>query len=121
MRRLGRKRSLTRLFLARLPFSLPFSQTEEARETREGMDGKGVPRVFSSRVSGSRYFLAKRKRRGRRAKAWKEKSLTRLFLARLLFPFPFSQAEEAQETRKDVEEKESHASLPRTSPVSISF
>lgn len=94
-----------------------FSQVEEARETREGTEGKGVPGVSSSRVSISvtflssgrgagdarrhgrkrassrvfccHYFLPKRKRRGRRAKAWKE--------------------------------KESHASLPGASFVSISF
>ena len=88
-RRHGRKRSPTRLFLARLLFPFRFSQAEEAQETREGLEGKGVLRVSSSRVSRFHYPFAKRKRHGRRAKAWKE--------------------------------KESHASLPRTSPVSISF
>ena len=66
-----------------------FSQVEEAGETRECLEGKGVLRVSSSRVSRSRYLLAKRKRCKRRAKARKE--------------------------------KESHASLPRVSPVSITF
>ena len=88
-RRHGRRRSLTRLFLARLPFPLPFSQAEEARETREGIEGKGVPRVSSSRVFCFHYLLAKRKRHRRHAKAWKE--------------------------------KESYASLPRASPVLVTF
>ena len=70
-------------------FSFPFSQAEEAWETCEGLEGKGVLRVSSSRVSRSRYLLAKRKRRGRRAKAWTE--------------------------------KESYASLPRASPVLVTF
>ena len=46
-----------------------FSQVEETWETREGMEGEGVLRVSSLRVSRSHYRLAKRKRRGRRAKA----------------------------------------------------
>ena len=54
-----------------------------------GGEGKGVLRVSSSRVSRSRYLLAKRKRCKRRAKARKE--------------------------------KESHASVPCVSPVSITF
>ena len=83
-RRHGRRRSLTRL-----PFPLPFSQAEEARETREGIEGKGVPRVSSSRVFCFHYLLAKRKRHRRHAKAWKE--------------------------------KESYASLPRASPVLVTF
>ena len=70
-------------------FPFRFSQAEEALETREGLEGKGVLRVSSSRVSRFHYPFAKRKRHRRRAKAWKE--------------------------------KESHASLPRASSVSISF
>ena len=58
-RRQGRKRSPTRLFLAFLLFPLPFSLAEGARETREGMEGKGVPRVSSSRVFCFHYLLAK--------------------------------------------------------------
>ena len=69
----GRKRRSRRLFLARLLFPLPFSQAEEARETRKDMEGKGVPRVSSSRVFCFHFLLAKRKRHRRRAKALKEK------------------------------------------------
>ena len=41
-RRHGRKRSPTRLFLARLLFPFPFSQAEKAQETCEGVEGKEI-------------------------------------------------------------------------------
>ena len=76
------------------------------------MEGKGVLRVSSSRVSRSRYLLAKRKRSRRRAKAWKEKKSHAS-----LFPLPFCLAEEARETREGMEGK----GLPRASSVPLPF
>lgn len=94
-----------------------FSQVEEARETCEGLEGNGVLRVSSSRVSRCRYLLAKRKRRRRRAKAWKEKKSHASLSRASLFPLPFCLAEEARETREGMEGK----GLPRASSVSITF
>ena len=97
--------------------SFHFSQVEEARETCEGLEGNGVLRVSSSRVSRSRYLLAKRKRSRRRAKAWKEKKSHASLSRASLFPLPFCLAEEARETREGMEGK----GLPRASSVSITF
>ena len=94
-----------------------FSQVEEAGETRECLEGKGVLRVSSSRVSRSRYLLAKRKRYRTREKAWKEKESYASLSRASLFPLPFCLAEEARETREGMEGK----GLPRASSVSITF
>ena len=79
MWRLGRKWSLTRLFLARLPFSLPFSQAEEEQETCEGMEGKEVPRVSFSRVSVSVTFLSSGRGAGDARRHGRKRTSSRVF------------------------------------------
>lgn len=79
MWRLGRKWSLTRLLLARLPFSLPFSQAEEAQETCEGMEGKEVPRVSFSRVSVSVTFLSSGRGAGDARRHGRKRTSSRVF------------------------------------------
>ena len=63
------------------------------------------------------FLLAKRKKRVRRAKAWKKRESYASLSRASLFPSPFCVAKEVRDTREGMEGK----GLPRASSVSISF
>ena len=94
-----------------------FSQGEEAQETREGMEEKGVRRVSSSRVSVSVTFLSSGRGVGDARRRGRKRTSSRVFC----FHYLSAKRKRCKSRAKARKEKESHASLPRVSPVSITF
>ena len=98
-------------------FPFPFSQAEKACETCEGLEGKGVLRVSFSRVSVSVTFLCSERGAGHARRHGRKRTSSRVFC----FHFLLAKRKRHRRRAKAWKEEESHASLPRTSPVSISF
>ena len=94
-----------------------FSQGEEARETREGMEEKGVRPVSSSRVSVSVTFFSSGRGAGDARRHGRKRTSSRVFC----FHYLLAKRKRCKRRVKARKEKESHASLPRVSPVSITF